>query len=492
MARLVPLLCVLAACVAPSAGAAAQDAPAIPGLSTWADAVTADGVWTGPRIAYPEPTPRPPAAGRSRASLLFPVAVHAETAALDARTALALAALESAYERLVAEGWPAPPPDGGRDGTDGFDLHLRAAHATLDAPSWVPSERAPPERFARAGLDAPDLLSDVDGALTFAEVYAGVSDDRLEACVTAALVEAALLAADPAEAPSVRRATATFLAWTWTGHFGCDDEPVILAQREPTRAYLGHDPSTGEGGALLLSALCERHDGGTGAWLRDVWNAARQRSARVGPSGVGATAAGGTGASAGGSSAGLELHALPDLPWMLVMATELTRTPLLRTVVDLAASRWFAGSRRAGARLAILRALPDEATPQAWIETSWARLPRRLLFGEREVEPYGTAYALVDVRAAPAGSRLQVWMEGEYGVEWSLVGMRVGRDGREIGRTRAPPRERDPRSYLSIELLEDTAEVVLAVTNLSGRGPDADEPDEHGRSFRLTVDRESD
>ena len=82
--------------------------------------------------------------------------------------------------------------------------------------------------------------------------------------------------------------------------------------------------------------------------------------------------------------------------------------------------------------------------------------------------------------------------EGEYGVEWSLVGMRVGEGDREISRTRAPARDRDPHSYLSIELLEDTREVVLAVTNLSGRGPDADEPDDHARSFRLTVDRAGD
>ena len=61
---------------------------------------------------------------------------------------------------------------------------------------------------------------------------------------------------------------------------------------------------------------------------------------------------------------------------------------------------------------------------------------------------------------------------------------------REISRTRAPARD-EPRSYLSIELLRGTADVVLVVTNLSGRGLDADEPDDHVRAFRLTVDRET-
>lgn len=466
----------LAAAVAVGAGslaaprtlAAQEDRPTIPGLTEWSDAVVDTGVWSGPRVPFPDVTPRPSAAARTRASFLLPVAVHAEAGVSDARVEQALAALELGYLALEAHGWPVPPADGGRDGTDGFDLHLRADWSTTDAPSWVPTEREPPERFARAGLDAMSLLSDVDAAVTFAEVYAGVPDDRLESCVVSALVEASLLAADPAEAISVRRATATFLAWVWTGRFGCDDERIVEQQREPTRGWVGHDPSTGEGGALFLASLSERHDEGTGDWIRDVWNAARQRS----PEG--------------------DLHAIPDVPWMLVSAAELTRTLFVRSVVDFGASRWFSGTRRAGARLLVLRALPDEATPPAWIETSWARLPRRLLSEDRVVEPYGTAYARVDVRGAPPSSRLQVWMEGEYGVEWSLVGMRVGEGDREISRTRAPARDRDPHSYLSIELLEDTREVVLAVTNLSGRGPDADEPDDHARSFRLTVDRAGD
>lgn len=439
----------------------------IPGLAEWSDAVVDDGHWTGPRVPYPSVTPRP-VAGRSRASLLLPVTVHAEAGVDERRIERALSALELAWLALESRGWPTPPSDGGRDGTDGFDLFLRNEWSTTDAPSWVPTEREPPERFARAGFDAMQLLDDLDAALTFAEVYAGVPDDRLEACVTSALIEAALLSTDPAEAISVRRATATYLTQQWTGELGCDEGLVVTQALEPTRGIFLHDPSAGEGGALFLASLSARHDEGTGDWLRDVWNAARQRT----PEG--------------------ELHAVPDVPWMLVQATELTYTPLVRSVVDFAASRWFGGRRRAGARLSILRALPDEATIPAWIRTTWARLPRRLLFAdEGEVEPYGTAYAVVDVRGAPPGSRVQVWMEGEYGVEWSLVGMRVDRRGHEISRTRAPARDRDPHSYLSIELLEGTVEVVLAVTNLSGRGPDADEADDHARSFRLTVDSET-
>ena len=91
-------------------------------------------------------------------------------------------------------------------------------------------------------------------------------------------------------------------------------------------------------------------------------------------------------------------------------------------------------------------------------------------------------------QASAPGSALSLWHAGEYGVEWSLVAIRLDPNGRELGRMIAPPR-RNPRSYLRLELPAGTAEVVLALTNLSSRIPDADEPDENVRSYRLTIDR---
>ena len=89
--------------------------------------------------------------------------------------------------------------------------------------------------------------------------------------------------------------------------------------------------------------------------------------------------------------------------------------------------------------------------------------------------------------------------------------MRLGADGAERGRTRAPPTRRT-RAFIPVELMEGTAEVVLLGTNI----PDDDDPrdrsvassrdatiagrvhrvgldvDVHGpgaHAFRLTVDR---
>ena len=87
-----------------------------------------------------------------------------------------------------------------------------------------------------------------------------------------------------------------------------------------------------------------------------------------------------------------------------------------------------------------------------------------------EIEPTGSYYAEVDVRGAPAGSRLRVFLRGEFGVAWSLAAARLGPNGEELGRMSAPPRRGTPRSYLPVELGAGTATVVIAVTNL-GREP---------------------
>jgi hypothetical protein len=118
---------------------------------------------------------------------------------------------------------------------------------------------------------------------------------------------------------------------------------------------------------------------------------------------------------------------------------------------------------------------------------AWRDLPRHTPASE-EIHPYGSGYAIVDVRDAPRGAQLRVWLRGEYGVEWALVAVRLGPDGRERGRMSAPPR-REPRSYVPVDLVDDTTSVLVAVTNLSNRLPDADSVDENVRAFRLILDR---
>ncbi len=439
----------------------------VDGLDAWAESIADAGrEWTGPRVPFPDARRRPVLDGWELRSTWLPVAIHAEPGVGEARARAALDALEAAHLALERLGWPLPPFDGGRGGGDGFDLYLRAAESFEGDEPSAPLERPAPPRFERAGLDVPTSFVDLDGAITFAELADGLDPELVPACVVVAYADALLLSMDPAEAPAWRRATATYLSYLVTGRFGCDESQLVEHQLASERGFVSHAPGSGEGGALLLAAISARHDGETGTFIRDLWNATRQYTRDGG-----------------------DLHALPDVYHVIAQGVAIAHDPLTRIVEDFGASRYFAGlpSRRRPTAYPVLSALPRGAAVPVFAHADWQHLPRTMRY-EREVEPYGSGYASVDVSGAPAGSRLRVWLRGEFGVEWSLIAIRLDARGDEIARMRAPPRP-TPASYLPVELLEGTTEVVLVVTNIGARGLDADEPDDFVRSFTLTVDR---
>lgn len=435
------------------------------GLEEWADAVVAaDGRWRGPRVAWPDASPRPIAAGARVDALDLPVSVHAERPSeAQARLEQALAGAEAAYLALTREGWPAAPTDGGREGTGGFDLYLVAAPSFDDPAPALPTEPAGSSRTVRVAIDAPLLLADTDSASVFAELGSDVPGDRVFVCAFQAYAEAALLSADVAEAPAVRRALAVWLTERFTGVLGCEEERVIEQQLHPERGFVAHDARSGEGGVVFVGALAQRHDRGSGTFLPAVFDGMRQWTRDGG-----------------------DPYGLPDFWWTIGMVLTRADDDLLRFLRELSVSRWFTGARTGG-RFTWLDRLPAEATPPTFSETTWERLPRTLPCA-LEVEPYGTAYARVDVSGAPEGSRLRVWLEAEYGVQWTLGAVRLDEAGRDLAHTFAPARD-TPTSYLSVELLPGTRAVLLVVTSLGARGLDADEVDDHARSFRLVVDR---
>lgn len=453
----------------------ASDYSLLDGLAEWSDAVQGEVVW--PRVAFPTPRARPADDGLVLRSVLMPVAVHAEAGVPESDARAVLAAMEDAALELDRLGWPAPLPDGGRGGGGELDLYLRAAPSVTEVASIdtdvrpAPLERTPPFRYEVAGVDVPRSATDIDGAITFAEMSTAVDPALLPACAVTAYADALMLSMDPAESPQWRRATAVYLAYLVTGRFGCDESLVIRQQTESWRGFVSHDPDTGEGGALLVGAISARHDRETGTFIRDLWNATQQLT----PDAYASPAS--------------ELHALPDYYYVLAHGVALAHDPLTRIVEDFGASRWLAGTRAPHHAQAypILSALPRVATVPAFAETRWSELPRSPSY-PGALEPYGSAYAVCDVRGAPAGSRLRVWLRGEFGVEWSLIALRMNATGEEIARVRAPPRP-TPESYLPVELFEGTAQVVVAVTNLGARGLDADQPDDFVRSFRVAFDQ---
>jgi hypothetical protein len=430
---------------------AAEVEAQIPGLDEWAQ-VVAEGQtrrWVGPRVDEPAPADRPEATLAAR-STLRPVAVHAADG-VDADTVeRALGALERAYDTLSSWGWDDAPFDGGRGGTSDLDLYL------------APTEREPDDAIA----DARVLASWLDAASAFAVVDPSVAPDDLEACVLSAYAQAVLLGQDPAEAREVRRATATYLVFAALGRFGCDESAVTVQQRELHRSWMRDGAGGGSAGAMYLARLSERHAEGDPYFVRDVWQIARQRTWE-----------------------GDGLRASPDLWEAVEAAVGLTSDRMDAIAGDLAADRWFTGARRAGAQ-GFLHALPTDATPEAFATYTWDELPKHSPSADPPLEPYGSGYVRVDVSGAPTESRLRLWLRGEFGVRWSFVAIRLDENGRELGRMIAPPRRR-PDSYLLLELVPGTKEVIVAVTNLSSDIPDADhvDPTIDARSFKVIVDR---
>ena len=433
------LVIVLVFCAAPARAQAPieENEETIEGLDSLADAI----VWMTSRRWEGRRTPPPPVVSRPVGgyrvdSLSHPLSVHADPETSIEHAETVLSELEHVADWLLVEGWDAPLADGGLGGTAGFDLYLLPCDAHAD-----PSARW-------SFLDAVSSFAVVDPALTGSE---------LQAAVAHAYTQALLLNLDPAEARPWRRATGAWMAWRATGDFG---GAVRWQQEQPWRSWIAKAADEGSGGALLLALLSERHGH---EFVRELWQFTRQRTWD-----------------------GIDLRASPDMWQVLDRAVEMAGDKLHSMIEDFAVARWFLDARREHSEFRALDGIDGTIVPE--FEVALADLPEHTPAGA-PLEPFGSAYALVDVRGAPAASRLRVWLRGEYGVEWALTASRLDASGRELARLSAPPRRGDRRSYLPVELTADTTHVMVSITNLSHRLPDADDEDDpNARAYRLIFD----
>lgn len=437
----------------PDAEAGESDEPppnsVMPGLDGVADAMVALTArrWEGPRVRWPREAERP-SADRSLRSMNAPLAVHGDVS--PERLQAVLEALEGVAAYVHAGGFARPFPDGSLGGGPAFDLYL-----------------APTDRLVDVRPDRPLGWSFLDGVTAHALLDPGVPLSDLEPCLAQAYGEAIALEQDPAEAPGWHRALGAFLAWQYTGRFGCAD--AIDRQQSPEGLpWVGHGEHAsadhGAAGGLLLAMVSQRHDGGDGAFVRELYQLARQRTWE-----------------------GSDLRAAPDLWQALERSVELGGDRFESMMEDFTVVRGFLGARDEHSPMQALRGLGPGASAPIVFEVALADLPHHTPPGP-ELQTYGTVFALVDVRGAPSQSRLRVWLRGEYGVEWGLTGSRLDASGRELARLSAPPRRHDRRSYLPVELTPDTTHVLVGITNLSHRLPDDDGPDSNGRGFRLIFD----
>ncbi len=436
---------------APGAGQATQ--PAQPGLmDAWANFILAPKVWKGQVVPEPDAGERA-SGGTWLDSDELPLRVHAPVGTSRLQLTAARGALEQAYRTLAASGWPLPFADGGRGGSLAFDLYLD------------PAARAP----AYAASEQPIAWLDFDSAGTYAVVDAGLPRRDLPACVMSALVQAALHGRDPAEAESMLRATGDFAAWLFLGEYGCAGS-MLAAQHAPELGFLQRDPDSGARGAAFLAMLSERHDGGTGRFIEAAWQLTRQRSRGLVKPGI--------------------LRSSPDLWEALAASLHAAGEDWSDDVEELVAARLFAGDARARAAASyrVFAALPNGAQLPMQADWTYAQLPKRFRSADDGIPPLGSVYLRVRTPNVTEGQELRVWLRGELGPRWSLIAIRLGASGTEVGRVKSPLRTM-PDSYVPLLLTSDTAEVVLAVTYITVKTPDADAPPALPHAFELVVDR---
>jgi hypothetical protein len=434
--------------------AACAQARADGAIDAWASWALAPKVWKGQTVLAPELAPRPSGAFAHIVPLDAPLCLQLPAATSAARAERIARASVEAYALLREIGWPLPAPDGGRGDSTASDVYV------------VPRAQC---SAACAFIDADAPLSDFDAADTFAEIADDVPASQLPACAQSALAQAGLRAIDPAEAESWVRASAELSVWLASGRFGCEDA-LLEGQRAPELGFLNADPASASGGALWLGVLDERvhgNDRTPGAWLRSLWESTRQRSrGLVDPD---------------------RLRSSPDLWEVLKQTLEAQHLALEDELIEFEVARYFAGpaARKAQAPYRLLAALPSDAGVPVTRELRAAESAAHL-HDLPALHSLGSAYVRVALPADLRRRQLQVWLRGELGPRWSLTAVRLDANGRELGRTSAPPRDQ-PSAYIPVALDQGTSQVVLVIASLPRTTPDADLPLDEAHGYELIV-----
>lgn len=440
------LLALLLVCAVPSVPDVAA-AQLLPTFDDYAAAIVSGmrGRWAGQRVPWPTEASRP-AVTASLADDRLPLWVHASEGD-GASLEIALRGARAMRAHLERTGWTRLPRDSfGPDG--GFDLYLVPGIATWEARS-----------------DGPVRPAILDTVTAHAVLSRELPPSRLEACAAEAYAGAVLLSLDPAESASWRRATAEYLLYTMTGELDACSGNVGLAQLTPGRTWIGEDGAQ-TGGALLLAMLADRHDGGGGAFVRELWNMARQWTWE-----------------------GEGLRGSPDLWEALARAIELSGLVFADTMIDASIARAIPSVLEStrNAELPTIRALVRDDGAYIADGRVLADLPAHLPVS-RLVEPLGATYAHLDVRGARVGTRVRIWMRGDIATRWSLAVVGFDAVGREVSRVRSPITEREDHAYVPFELEPRVTQLLVVVTNIAEHTPDSDLADEAPRACRLVLD----
>lgn len=393
----------------------------IPGVDAFASAIAQGSVRRWAGQAVPWPEPAVwPSTPAAIASVRYPLVVHTRPESA-ALVLHVMSAWQEAYQSLLQDGWGAPPSDGGRGDSVGEDLYLQVG---------------PRQCAAVAGPSVPWAL--VDSVTTYLSVsLPGDSTGAdVERCVFEAHARAVLLSLDPAEDEAWHSALAD---WLVREHFG-----DVYDDDLPGRGWLEHGKPDVRDANLLR--LLDAHFGASDSFVRDVVHFARQSSRRE-----------------------PQLRASPDIWEAFARVLDLSHLRFFDAMEYVSVERAFeARERDAGACVSI---------------DGVAQKSKSIRLGGSEGLPaLGAACVVLEGASLPAS--LNVWLRGEFGVDWSLVLVRLDAQGREQGRFRVQS-TRDGHAFQPIVDLSGTVTLVAVVTNMSSRMPDADVYDENARSVEL-------
>jgi hypothetical protein len=379
---------------------------------------------------------RPRSAGRA-CSDRFPLCVHAGDESVNATSVLdALSSLELAFERLVlALRLPAPLGDRGESGSDALDLYL------------LPSDsESPAHARVQVALSEPAASASTFGFDRAAAFCTAMADDRalLDRASTLCVGEAIALRLDPAETPHARRGFATALWWTIAAPTSVDFEAIQAVQSAPERALATSELGpTSEGSAILFTYLDEKLGAsGPGTLAASLFSASAQR---------------------------LEPNAVswqnePDTFDVLRHTLEESRPRVASLFGDLAVARGLVGGRDDSGALAGLGWSGSFGAPNFDWVLPFASLPRRVRL--TPVEPTGVALVWVDLKGAPPGVPLGFQAEWEPPAQFQWVLVRIGEDGRELGRVEVPFQQKETRVEARLVDMGDARGVLIAGAHL--------------------------
>jgi hypothetical protein len=383
----------------------------------------------GPRFTA---AARPASIGRACSDRL-PLCVHATVGAKEATAVLdTLSAFEAAYEKLVlALRLPAPLEDDREGGSDALDLYLLAPDTTSPAYARV--------HVTASGVHPGASAAGFDRAAAFCTAMAdgGALIERASALCVA---EAIALRLDPAETPHARRAFATALWWTVGSPTTADFEAIHAVQSAPSRALSTAELGpTSEGSAVFFSFLEDKLGAGDpGALATSLFSASAQR---LEPSAT-------------------SWQNEPDTYDVLRHTLDESKPRVASLFGGLAVARGFVGGSSDGAPLAELAWSGRFGAPSYDWVLPFSSLPRRVRL--TPVEPTGAALVWVDLTGAPPGAPLGFQAEWEPPAQFQWVLVRVGADGRELGRLEVPFQQKETRVEARLVDIGDAKGVLIA------------------------------